>query len=151
MAIVYGSAAIRRAALSLLCAWLWLGTLAGVCSGGEAVAGQADSLPPAFLDAWQAVRKGVLAGDLEALAAAARFPIKSLDYGQAKVRDGRDLARRFSTLFEPKLVELIRTGQCIPGPGDPGYEIDCANGYMIFGFEDTGAGYRLTYFGSINE
>lgn len=127
------------------------GMSAGACTGGSAWAAEPEQVPPGVLEAWQTLRTAILAEDAAGVAASARLPLKSIDYGQDQVADSQDLANRFGTIFEPKLVELIRTDQCTPGRGDPGYEVDCANGYMIFGFEDTTEGYRLTYFGSINE
>lgn len=121
-------------------------------AGPLCFAGESDKIPDELVKVWQDLRTAILAGDVAAVGAMASFPLKSLDYGYDKVESVVDLENRFAVIFEPKLLEIIEDeGACIMIQGEPEYEVDCANGYMIFGFEDHDGEYRLSYLGSINE
>ncbi len=111
----------------------------------------ADSPPEGFLNAWKALREAVLSGRVEQASALVHFPLRSIDPGHKDVKSTAAFKSRFSKIFEPMVVELIKSNQCETGKGDPGYEANCGNGYLILGFERIGAQCRLSYFGSINE
>jgi hypothetical protein len=115
------------------------------------LAGQSGKARDELMDTWQALRTAILAHDVESVSAVARFPLKSLDYSYDKIESAADLKERFAVIFEPKLLEILGNDEDCVLQIDPGYEVDCANGYMIFGFESHDGEYRLAYLGSINE
>ena len=112
---------------------------------------QPSALPPEMLNAWKALRAAVLAENVDAAIMVTHFSLKSIDFSHKEVESASAFKRRFTSIFEPKLVELIKSDQIYISKGDPGYEVDCAYGYMILGFEKYEGEYRFSYFGSINE
>jgi len=79
------------------------------------------------------------------------FPLRSIDSGHPDIASATVFRERFKAIFEPIVIEMMKSGACETGKGDPGYEANCGNGYMIFGFEIRENRYKLSYFGSINE
>jgi hypothetical protein len=112
---------------------------------------EAGEVPGQVIEAWQQLRQAILDEDPWAVARMAHFPLKSLDYGYSDFTDADALVAAYSKVFDPILTKIIREDQIDIAQGDPGYEVDCANGYMIFGFERFGDRYLLSYLGSINE
>jgi hypothetical protein len=100
---------------------------------------------------WNELRIAILEGDPEGVSAISHYPIRSLDDSFDKIKDPAALEKSYSKIFDDKLVDLVLTNQVTLGPGEPGFEVECGEGYMIFGFERFGDGYKLSYLGSINE
>ena len=100
---------------------------------------------------WAALRTAILANNIQQAVQVSHFPLKSIDHFHKDVANAEDFEDRFSAIFEPDLITIIRADDVFIGPGDPGLEVDIGNGYMILGFEQFDGHYRLTYFGSINE
>ena len=107
--------------------------------------------PQGFIDTWRALRTAVLLNNVDKAGSLVRFPLHSTDAGHRDIRTRPEFRRRFTELFEPIVMELIRTNRCETVKGEHGYEVDCGNGYMIFGFEQHHGSYLMTSFGSINE
>ncbi len=110
-----------------------------------------EKVPSEVMFAWKKLRIAILADDVEAVAEVVHFPLRSLDYSINDLKSFFEFKKQFDKVFEPQLVKIIRNGEFSLAKGDPGYEVDCAEGYMIFGFEEYEGKYRLSYFGSINE
>jgi len=79
------------------------------------------------------------------------FPLRSIDSGHPDISSATVFSERFSAIFQPIVIEMMKSRACETGKGDPGDEANCGNGYMIFGFEKRENRYQLSYFGSINE
>jgi len=112
---------------------------------------KSEKIPSEMMLAWKSLRIAILADDVEAVAKVVHFPLRSLDYSLNELESFSELKKQFAKVFEPQLVKIIRNGEFSLAKGDPGYEVDCAEGYMIFGFEEYEGKYWLSYFGSINE
>jgi len=110
-----------------------------------------EKIPSEMMLAWKSLRIAILADDVEAVGKVVHFPLRSLDYSLNELESFSELKKQFIKVFEPQLVKIIRNGEFSLAKGNPGYEVDCAEGYMIFGFEEYEGKYRLSYFGSINE
>lgn len=111
----------------------------------------AKQIPAEMKAAWNSLRIAILANDSGAVGAGAHFPLRSLDYSLKGLKSTGELKKKFTHIFEPELVKIIKKGEFSIVKGEPGYEVDCAEGYMIFGFEKYEGKYLLSYFGSINE
>ncbi len=111
----------------------------------------ASDQPLAFADTWESFRAAVMTNRIDDAVALTRFPLRSIDSGHPNIPSTTAFRERFNAIFEPILIEMMKSGACETGKGDPGYEANCGNGYMIFGFEERENRYSLSYFGSINE
>lgn len=110
-----------------------------------------EQIPPGMQTAWNNIRAAILANDVEAVVAGMHFPLRSLDYSLNGLKSTEELKKQFTNVFDPEIVDSIKKGEFSITKGEPGYEVDCAEGYMIFGFEKYEGKYQLSYFGSINE
>jgi hypothetical protein len=108
-------------------------------------------VPVEVRQVWNELRIAILEGNPDGVSALSHFPLRSLDDRFDQFKDPAALKKSYSKIFDDRVVDLVLTDQVSLGPGDPRFEVECGEGYMIFGFERFDEGYKLSYLGSINE
>lgn len=111
----------------------------------------AAEVPDNALQVWNELRIAILEDNPDGVSALSHFPLRFLDARFDLLKDATALKENYGKIFDEQLVDLVLSNQVTLGPGDPGFEVMCGEGYMIFGFEPFEGDYKLTYLGSINE